>query len=204
MRKLCSGLVGGLLVFLALAMAPEAEAQVAWESPLLVSPETPAGWGVYLTDPYPGNGIGVLSTWRSRSGPGLGYRLGIAEDRGDDVSVFAGLDASGMIMTASNEFPFNMAWVLGAGLGVGDDVLLSFPLALTLGRSVESDGVWFNPYVSPRVTLDAFFGDGNDLDLGLSVDLGIDMSFDPGWAIRFGGTLGDRSALAIGMSFRVL
>lgn len=203
MRKILMGLATGW-VLLSIT-APAAEAQVAWEAPLMVAVDTPAGWGVYLADPSPGGGIGVLSTWRPRTAPGgLGYRLGIAEDRGDDVSVYGGLDYSGLIVPATEEFPLNMAWVLGAGLGVGDDVLLSFPLALAFSRSIQADEVWFNPYIAPRVTLDAFFGDGSELDLNLSADLGVDISFDPGWAIRFAGSLGSRDALAIGISFRLL
>ncbi len=201
MRRVMTALLAvGLIASIS---ATDAEAQVVWDAPLMVSPETPAGWGVYLVDPSPGSGIGVLSTWRPSSGAGVGYRLGIAEDRRDNVSVYGGVDISGLIVQASNEFPVNMSWVVGAGLGVADDVILSFPLALSFGRSVQADGVWFNPYVAPRVTLDAFFGDGSDLNLNLSVDLGVDISFDPGWAVRFAGSLGDRKALAIGMSFRV-
>ena len=201
MRRVMLALMAGALIVS--VSAPSAQAQVAWDAPLMVSPETPAGWGVYLVDPSPGNGIGVLSTWRPSSGSGVGYRLGIAEDRRDDVSVYGGIDLSGVLVPASNDFPVHVNWVVGAGLGVADDVLLSFPLALSFGRSVQADGVWFNPYVAPRVSLDAYFGDGSDLNLNLSVDLGVDVSFDPGWAVRFAGSLGDRKALAIGMSFRV-
>lgn len=188
------------------ALVPDAaRGQVSWETPLMVAPETPAGWGVYLVDPSPGQGVGVMTTWRGSSAPGgIGYRLGLAEGRGDDVSVYGGFDLSGLVASASNEFPVNMAWVVGAGLGVGDDVLLSLPLGLAFGRSVQADQVWFNPYVAPRVTLDAWFGDGSDLELGLSVDLGVDISFDPGWHVRFGGSIGDHEALAIGINFRVL
>ncbi len=189
---------------LALVMtAPGAQAQVAWDSPGLVAPSTPAGWGVYLVDPHPGSGIGVLSTFRGSSGPGVGYRIGLAEDRRGDLSVFGGVDLSGMLLRASNDFPLDIAWVTGLGLGLGDRAVVSAPLGVSLGRALESDGVWFNPYVAPRVVLDARFGSGSGLDLHLAVDLGIDVSFDPGWAVRFGGTLGDRNALAIGLSFRV-
>jgi hypothetical protein len=197
--------VAGALVL----MAAPVRGQVVWDSPLLVSPSTPAGWGVYLVDPHPGSGIGVMTTYRPVDGTGVGYRLGLAEGprRGsnDDsnLAVFGGLDLSGMLLRHSNEFPLDVAWVTGIGLGIGDDVRLTAPLGVTIGRALESDGVWFNPYVAPRVGLDAYFGDGSDLELSLNVDLGVDMAFDPGWTIRFGGTLGDHHGIAIGLSFRV-
>jgi hypothetical protein len=202
MRKVTTALVAGFLFMLA---AAPAKSQVAWDSPLMVAPNTPAGWGLYLVDPHPGGGIGVMTSWRSATAPGgLGFRLGLAEGRRDRLAVYGGLDVSGMLLRRSPDFPMDMAWVTGAGLAVGDDVLLSFPLGIALGRDFDADNVWFNPYVSPRLVLDAFFGDDSDLDLRLVMDLGLDLAFDPGWAIRFGGSVGDRSALAIGMSFRVL
>jgi hypothetical protein len=190
--------VATLLVF-----STPAQGQVAWESPILVSPSTPAGWGVYLMDPHPGSGIGVLSTFRGSDGPGVGYRAGLAEDRSGSLAVFGGVDISGMFLRHSQDFPLDMIWFSGLGLAVGDRALISAPFGVSLGRELETDGVWFNPYVAPRVVLDASFGSGSDLSLNLAVDLGIDVSFDPGWAVRFGGSLGNRNALAIGLSFRV-
>lgn len=205
MRTLKLALGTSVVLFV---LAFPARAQVVWDSPLFVAPGSPAGWAVYLVDPAPGDGIGVLLSFRGRTAPGgLGYRIGLAEGRGDELTVYGGVDASGMLIQASDEFPLNGAWVTGAGLGVGDNVLLTFPLGLSMGRSFEAEGIWFNPYVAPRVVLDAWLGDDRprrNLDLRLSVDLGFDMSFDPGWAIRFGWTLADRSALGIGISFRLL
>lgn len=201
MRKtIGSGLAAAMLFLVAFVPA---QAQVSWDSPGLVSPSTPAGWGVYLVDPHPGSGIGILTTFRGSPGTGLGYRIGLAEDRSGDLAVFGGVDVSGMLLRHSRDFPLDIAWLTGIGLGVGDRARISVPLGVSLGRALESDGVWFNPYMAPRVVLDARFGSGSNLDLDLAVDLGVDISFDPGWAVRFAGTLGDRSALAIGLSFRV-
>jgi hypothetical protein len=205
MRSAIVALGAGLAL---LGAASPATGQVAWESPLFVAPGSPAGWAVYLVDPAPGDGIGVLTSWRGRAAPGgLGYRIGLAEGRGDELTVYGGIDVSGMLIRATEDFPLNGAWVSGAGLGVGDNVLLSFPLGLSLGRDFETEGIWFNPYFAPRVVLDAWLGGDRprrSLDLRLGVDLGFDMSFDPGWAIRFGWTVADRSALGIGISFRLL
>ncbi len=207
MRKVSLGLLASLpLLFLA---ASPARAQVHWDGPLLVSPGTPAGWGVFLVDPGPGphDGIGVLSTWRSSDAPGsLGYRVGLAEGRGGDLTVYGGMDISGNLVIASADFPLDVIWVGGVGAGVGKDVILSFPLGASLGRDFQADGVWFNPYFTPRVVLDAEFGSSrrrDGLELGFAVDLGIDVAFDPGWAFRFAGSLGDRRGLAVGINFRL-
>lgn len=204
MRPFWAALLAGIVL---LCTADSARAQVYWDSPLMLAPATPPGWGVYLTDSAPGGGVGVMSTWRRSAAPGgPGFRIGIAEDRRDQVTVFGGVDLSGRLVNASADMPLNIIWITGVGLGVGDGTVLSFPLGVSMGRDFQSDGVWFNPYLAPRVNLDAWLGGNRDdnLRLRLAVDLGVDVSFDPGWAVRFGGTLGDRSALAIGLSFRVL
>jgi len=36
----------------ALAFSTPLKAQVAWDGPLLVGPETPTGWGIYLVDVF--------------------------------------------------------------------------------------------------------------------------------------------------------
>lgn len=200
-RSIVGPLVAALVL---LGAAVPVRAQVAWDAPFLVAPSTPAGWGIFLADPAPGDGIGVLTTWRG--GGRYGFRLGLAEDGVDDVAVYGGIDATGPLVRASQDFPLDMNWVVGAGLSAAGDVLLSFPAGISLGRAVEAEGVWFNPYVSPRVVLDAWLGregQGDDLNLDFALDLGVDVAFDPGWAIRFGASLADRSSLAIGFSFRI-
>ena len=190
------------------AATPDAaRAQVAWDSPFLVAPQTPAGWGFYVTDPSPGDGVGLMTTWRRTDAPGgTGFRLGLAEDPADDLAVFAGVDLSGSLVTADEEIPVNVAWVGGAGLGVRDGMLVSFPIGVAVGRAFETDEVWFHPSVSPRVVLDGRFGGegSSDLDLDLAVDVGVDLGFGPSWVVRFGGTVGQRSGLAIGLSLVVL
>lgn len=195
---------------LALGGAPAStEAQVAWDGPFLVAPGSPAGLGVFLVDPAPGRGIGLLATWRGSAAPGgLGYRFGLAEDRSGDLSVYGGVDFSGVLIRHSDEIPIDIAWIAGGGLGLGSDVLLSIPFGVALGRELQADGLSFNPYFAPRVVLDARFGDRDGrresaMELRLAADLGFDVAFDPNWAIRFAASFGDRTALGIGASFRV-
>lgn len=199
----------GAFVAVAFAAIPAApvRAQVAWDGPLLVGPQTPPGWGIFLVDPEYDSGIGFLTTWRS-GGP-IGLRIGLTEDAGDDLALFGGVDFSSGIAEASDTFPLNVAWVTGIGAGIGDDAVISFPLGISLGRAFQSESVIFSPYFTPRIVLDAFLGgegrgrgdDGDDVNLGLALDFGLDLAFDPGWTIRFAISGGDRDALGIGVSF---
>jgi len=185
------------------AAANPLAAQVAWDSPQLIpsAPPTYPELGIFLIDGA-GGGVGAMVTWRSSALPHIGFRLGLADQNrpGDDgISALGGVEVIGRLTRATQEFPLDMTWFFGAGAGVGDRVRVSFPLGLSVGHDFEGDGVLFRPYASPRVVLDGVFGSGGDLDLGLAVDIGLDIGFQPSWLIRFGGTFGDREALAVGV-----
>lgn len=206
MKRVISGTIS--CCALALLMALPAQAQVAWDAPQMLSPQMPGGFGIYLVDPAvpgPGNdGLGVMATWRAREIPGVGFRVGVAEGDRETFSGFGGVDISGRMVQATEEFPLHVIWITGAGIGFGDYLMFSFPVGVSLGRAFETDGVWFNPYVSPRLVLDAQMGDNrreDDLDMRLAIDLGTDIAFSESWAVRFGASVGDRSALAIGLAF---
>ena len=182
-------------------------AQVAWDGPMLVGTESPAGWGAYVVDLTSHGGIGLLVSWRG-SGR-TGYRIGFAEDSSDDLAVYGGADFSGPLLSAGEQFPLDVRWVGGGGAAIGDDFVLSFPLGISIGRSLETEGVAFRPYLTPRVALDAAFtraqGSGSRADevtLAFAFDLGLDVSPAPGWAVRFAVSGVDREAVAIGASFR--
>jgi hypothetical protein len=204
--------VAALGLVLTLVGAGPVRAQIAWETPMLIGPEAPAGLGLYLMEPWPGDAFAVLGTYRTNPVPvGLGFRLGIGEDWSDDLAVFGGVDVAGSLLRATEETPLDVIWFAGAGIGIGDDAIISFPLGLSVGAVLDSEGVRFAPYVAPRVVLDAFIcdedrdrpfcpGDEN-LELDLAADIGLDLSFTQSWMIRFAASLGDREALAIGISF---
>jgi hypothetical protein len=196
----------GLLTSLA---ATPLGAQVAWDAPFLVPPRVAPGWGLALLDPAGGD-LGVLGFWRGGSGA-YGLRGGVAEQGDDDLAAFAGVDFSGSLLRRDSDFPLDVDWIAGIGLGAGDEILISIPFGVTLGASFSGEGVAFGPYVSPRLILDAWTGDDDppgdgpnrrrdSLDLELAVDFGLDVAFDPGWTLRFGATLGDREALAVGFA----
>jgi hypothetical protein len=189
-------------VVAALLVPSASEAQPAWDSPMLMPPAVGDGFGIFLVD-VEGGSLGAMVTWRAPSW-NFGVRGGLAE-RGDEVGIFAGFDVNGILTRSTADFPLDMDWVFGAGLGIEDGVRISAPLGLSVGHVFTGDGVTFLPYVTPRVVLDAFLGDENDgeddLDLELAVDLGLDLRFTPQFLIRFGGTIGDRDGVAIGLVF---
>jgi len=182
-----------------------AAGQIAWDSPMLLPPNPPDGLGLYLVDVYRGD-LGVLGTWRSSS-RSLGLRAGIANGPGDDLGVYGGFDVVGNLTRSTEEFPLDIDWVFGGGIGIVHGALISFPLGLSLGHAFENEGVGFVPYLTPRVVLDACVDCGryrpsnDDVTLNFTVDLGLDLRLSSSLLIRFGASLGDREAVAIGLGF---
>ncbi|MEO5511566.1 MAG: hypothetical protein ABIV28_01670 [Longimicrobiales bacterium] len=188
--------------------APMAASAQAWDSPLLMPPNMAEEFGIYLVDVHAG-GVGVMGTWRA-TGYNFGLRAGVAERDDAGIGIFGGIDYIGTINRSTDEFPLDIDWVLGVGVGIGDGLRISAPLGLTGGHSFVGEGATFTPYVTPRVVLDAFTNsDTHDgLSLGFALDLGLDLKFASkmggplgGTLIRFGGTIGDRSAVALGLVF---
>ncbi|NJD09419.1 MAG: hypothetical protein FIB01_02885 [Gemmatimonadetes bacterium] len=180
-----------------------AAAQAAWDTPWLVPPGPAPGLGIFLSEPY-GADLAVVFTWRSPAGR-YGLRGGIADNA--DVSAFGGIDFTGPVARANSELPLDVDWLLGAGLAIGESVLVSFPVGLSLGHTFRESDVALTPYFTPRVVFDAWFDDGDaergdrdDTDLGFAADIGLDLRFDRGFTVRFGGTLG-RDAVAVGLVF---
>jgi hypothetical protein len=182
-----------------------AAAQIAWDSPMLLPPRAQPGFGIFLAD-VAGGDLGVLALWRSPAW-NFGLRGGLAEGPGDDLGVFAGIDFAGALTRSTEEFPLDIDWLFGAGVGVTEGALVSFPLGLTIGHQFEGDGVGFLPYVTPRVVLDGCIdcGRGNDDDddisLDFAADIGLDLRLTNAFVIRFGATLGDREGVAVGLVF---
>jgi hypothetical protein len=192
------------VLLLGFALVPGKVQAQAWESPFLMPPAPPPGVGIYLMD-VAGGELGAMLSYRSSS-YGLGLRGGIAETPGDNVGGFGGIDFNGNIHRNSRDFPLDVDWVFGAGLGVNEDyLLLTVPLGLTLGHTFNADRAVFKPYMTPRIHLDAAFGDqDDDTDLGISFDIGLDLQLSRSRTapvIRFGASLGDHEAVAVGLVF---
>jgi hypothetical protein len=184
--------------------AGPAAAQVAWESPMVLPPQDQPGLGIYLMDAA-GGGIGVMGVWSGGHAPRMGLRAGVAEDRRParerGIAAFFGADFTGQLVQQTAEFPLQIDWLLGAGASLGNHFRVDIPLGVTLGHQFRADNVRLLPYLTPRVVVGGEFSGGGGLGLDLAIDLGVDLGFQPTWSVRFGGTFGDRSALAIGIVF---
>jgi hypothetical protein len=194
-----------LAIVMLLSAHARVAAQIAWDSPWLVPPGPTGGFGVYLMDVH-GGGIGAMGAWRSPTGR-YGLRAGLAESPRDDLGAFGGIDFSGRITRANYDFPLDVDWVFGIGLGGAEWVRLSVPFGINLGHTFRDAGAAFTPYFTPRIIFDARFDDDDngrddsDADLEFAADIGLDLRFPrSGFLVRFGGTLG-RDAVAVGLVF---
>ena len=188
--------------------AQGAEAQVAWDAPMLVAPGSPPGLGIHLVDPE-GDGVGALVTWRSQPFPvGIGFRAGLFDGNRSDLGLTAGIDLGGALYRGSDETPVDVVWFTGVGLGIDDGALLSVPLGVSAGWVFADEQVAFRPYVAPRMVLDAYLDDDgpgegrgrdDDLDLDAAIELGADLAFSSNFIIRAAASFGGRDAVSIGV-----
>jgi hypothetical protein len=188
----------------------QARAQIAWDSPMLLPPNVQPGVGIYIID-VEGGDVGAFLDWRS-PGWNFGVRVGVADGgRGDDIGIFGGIDMNGPLARETADFPLEIDWVFGAGIGLDDGVRISIPLGLSVGHRFQNENATFLPYATPRVVLDAFLGDDdrprdeddddNDLRFEVALDLGLDLRVTQNFLIRFGATVGDRDGVALGLVF---
>ena len=104
------------------------------------------------------------------------------------------------MITASDKFPLDGAFTIGAGaiIGEGDDVLWA-PIGLSLGRRVdlEDSKTSFVPYIHP--VLAPRFQSGQDAALDVSLGVGVDIRFGGNFDVRVSGGIGDIDGVAIGL-----
>jgi hypothetical protein len=200
--------VAGILLAFCLGTVGTIQAQVAWDAPLMVPPAAEGGLGIFLIDAAgAGANVGVLGTWRARTGqPRMGLRFGIADRDGDDLAVIAGADFTGTLTRVSPDLPLDIDWIVGLGAGFADWTRISAPFGLSFGHTFVGDGVRITPFLTPRVVLDANIGSDvpsaeEGMRLRFATDLGVEFGFGPNWRIRFGGTFGQRDAVGVGFVF---
>lgn len=202
-----------VLAALALALAAaQLEAQIAWDTPRITGPETPAGIGVHWmrADALPGDDDAVFGTFSLPGTDGaITLRGGIGTGVAEENAFFGGVDLRAPIAMHTETQPFDIAWSGGAGLGFGEYFLASVPFAVSVGRSWSSSSVWFAPYLSAGAALDYRFGDSDlvpdeEFEIQATGGLGADISFDAArrFVVRVATSLGDRQSVSVGLLVR--
>lgn len=198
------GIVGSLVVALAVAVAVPAAAQETG-TPVFKSPYrtfTTSEVGVTFSDP----GAGVDWALEGFYGYGrgrwdIGLRAGVADFSSEDTGILLGGSARTRVLESSESFPLDGALTLGAGAMIVDgDVFFRTPIGISLGRRVVLEGseTSFVPYAHP--VLVPVFGAG-DSDVGFALGLGVDIKFGRTFDIRVAGALGDYEGVSIGAAF---
>lgn len=188
-----------MMAFLLSSLAAPASAQIAWDSPALISPAVPSGVSLFVTNPAGGD-IGALATFRHGAGPvGLGYRAALAEESGSgDVAVAFGIDVAGFLARGVEGSEVDVIWWTGGGAGIGNQTVFTFPLGVMLGWTGSGGEVVLSPYGGAHVVLD-LQSEGDRVRFDAVVDLGLDVVLNSGWMIRAGASFGDRESIALGV-----
>ena len=199
---------GAAALALTLSLAPSrAATQTAWETPRFLSPQAIGGTGLFYVRyaALPGDGQGGFVVWSPGAARrGVSVRLGAAEGAGGVTAGFGGVDVTAPIAARTEARPIDISWNAGAGVAVGEYLMVSVPVGLAAGRAWESGPVWLSPYVGVRAALDLRLGDEaptDEFEVSPGMDVGLDAAFDAARTVilRFSTSLGDRSALAVGL-----
>ncbi len=84
-------------------------------------------------------------------------------------------------------------------MGWGENTIISLPLGALIGWSGQGGEVVLSPYGGGHLVLDISNIEGDNVRFGGAFDFGLDVVLSSGWLVRFGGSIGDRDALAIGV-----
>jgi len=200
----CVTVAGGLLA------AAQASAQMAWDTPRMTGPESPSGLGFYWmrSGALPGDSDAFFGTWGLPGTDGaVSLRGGVGKGVADENAAFGGLDLRAPIVRHNDTQPLDLEWTGGAGVGVGEYIVISVPVAVSAGRSWSSGSVWFAPYLSVGAVLDYRYGDSDlvpdeEFEVLATAGVGADIAFDPErrFVLRLATSLGDRQGVAVGFS----
>ncbi len=209
-RLATNGLRSLAITVVALLGLARSGAAQYYDMPQFITPYDETGVGVYLIFVNGIEDVGGMATFRKAgSDVNIGFRGSVNDiGGGGDIALNGGLDLYKQFVTASDEFPLDVAWVTGIGLGwvtgTGDGGagILRIPGGVSLARQLHTeDGKWtLTPYVSPRLALDIGLS-GPDTELHFDVDLGLEAQVSQSWLMRFGITVGHEEALGFGLVF---
>ena len=189
-------------------MPSAAEAQIAPETPRLLSPHGSGGFGVHWlrAETLPGDDEAVLVTWAFPGLPdGVRLRGGFGTGAGEEHAGLGGIDIQAPLMRGGSDVPFDLDWQGGLGVSVGAYTLVTLPVGLTGSVSWSSGSVWFAPYLAAGLAADLRLGEeapGDEFEVSPALDVGVDVSFDSARRVilRAAAAVGDRQALSVGLA----
>lgn len=196
------------LMFVLMVVPGLAAAQLAPDSPRLVSPHGSGGLGVHWVraETLPGDDAALVATWAMPGLPsGMRLRGGAGKGAGGVNAAFGGIDYQRPLMRGAAPRPFDLDWQSGVGVSIGDYTLVTIPVGLTGGVSWTSGTVWMAPYVTAGIAADLRIGDQaplREFEVSPSLDVGLDLSFDieRKLVLRAAAALGDRQAVSLGIA----
>ena len=215
-RSLIIGIIAAPLL-----VAP-AHAQ-SWDTPEFYSPKPMDDLGLYYVHnteeffsakhgTYEPNGLKVI--WRQTGNINLGLQGGFGDLKDLGGAILLGAEA-GKSLSSLSANGLAAAWSLGAGAVFGSHYVdLAIPLGVSIGLNLGSG---FTPYVHPRVSFDLAsvdnaIGSGSTTttDVGLAVDLGVELNLGQTLLARAAYTagnrnnsIGKRSAFGAGLALRI-
>lgn len=195
-------------VIATVAAAP-AGAQLAPDTPRLISPHASGGLGVYQlrADALPGDGSALLVTWAMPGlPPGVRWRAATGRGVGGSSAAMLGADVQSPLHRASASLPIDLEWQSGIGVSAGEYTLVTMPVGLSGGIAWSAGGVWLAPYANAGITADLRVGtDAPSEEFAVvgTFDVGLDLSFGTERTIvlRTAAALGQRKAVTLGLTF---
>ncbi|MEM7416698.1 MAG: hypothetical protein AAF389_14430 [Gemmatimonadota bacterium] len=210
-RHVRPGLLAALVLTVGAAFPSGSAAQIAWDTPRLVGPNSPGGLGLYWlrAGTLPGDNDALLGRWTLPStGHSVALQGGFGQGVAEEDAAFGGIDLRAPIARHTDTQPLDIEWTggLGVGIGLGDTgyILGSVPVAISAGRAWSSGAVWFSPYVSFGGVFEYRHGDDapeEEFAFDSIVGVGLDLAFDEGrnFVLSASAALGDRQAIAVGL-----
>jgi len=188
-----SGLTMAVAIVLAAPVSGQSTLMPSFSVPYRAFTQSEKGVSVS----FPGGAYGFEGVYGvGRSTFDLRFRGGILmESVSNDIQVMFGTEFRNRVITHSEEFPFDGAFVFGGGVQLGDVNNFAIPFGLTLGRRLDVDDseVVIVPFVQPTGIV--ILGDVNDFffSMGFGADFRLTRSFD----LRLSLGLGDVDGLSV-------
>lgn len=203
------GVLWTALCLTTLCAAAPAAAQLAPDTPRLISPHASGGLGVHQlrANALPGDGLALLVTWAMPGlPPGVRWRAATGRGAGGVSAAMLGADVQSPLHRASTKLPIDLDWQSGIGVSEGEYTLITMPVGLSGGIAWSAGEVWLAPYANVGIVGDMRVGadaPAEEFAVSTAFDVGLDLSFGTERTIvlRTAAALGQRKAVTLGFTF---